>query len=119
MPALLRRVNQRPHGLRYGQGRIRGRWEDKIAAGPGLAFDNPSSLTVQVDFPRPRLAVDKVESIGANLAPPERPDLAATASGVVEEADDVGLRRPFRPFVKPAGPARHEGDWPRRGTGTG
>ena len=47
-----------------------------LAAGPRLSFDDLTSLTVQIYFPRSRLAVAKIESVGADLAPFERPYLA-------------------------------------------
>lgn len=69
-----------------------------FAAGPGLAIDDCTRLTIQVDLARPRLAVGKIESVGGNLAPSERPYLAQTASRVLEQADDVCLCRPLRAF---------------------
>ena len=69
-----------------------------ITACPGLTLDDPPRLTVQIDFPRARLAVAKIERADTHLAPPERPDLIVTTSRVAKEADNVRLGRPLRAF---------------------
>ena len=79
------------------------------AAGAGLAGDDPEGFAVEIDFPRSRLAVDKIESAIPDLAPPERPDLAATTARVVEKMDDVRLcRSPSDPVEPHVTEGRHE-----------